>query len=160
MDIDLNLTRLETADIPRLMEVSGSAGWATTAGTWGALLGVDCGAFYGHRSAGGEIVSSAGVFNYGGLASLAMVLVKPAYRERGLARELIKHCLAQLPPTAPVMLVATELGLPLYTRLGFKTVGETHRMFLAGSTVRPIYAACASSIPMTCLQLHSIPRSG
>jgi hypothetical protein len=44
------------------------------------------------------------------------------------------------------MLVATDLGLPLYTRLGFKPVGETQRMFLNGSTARPINAACASFI--------------
>lgn len=140
---DLKLAKLEAADVPLLLEVSGSAGWATTAETWNALLGVGCGVFYGHRSAGGEIVSSAGVYNYGKLASLAMVLVKPAYRGRGLAKELIERCLAQLPPAAPVMLVATELGLPLYTRLGFKPVGETQRMFLTGGKAKPGKAACA-----------------
>lgn len=95
---DLKLAKLEAADVLRLLEVSGSAGWATTAETWGALLGVGCGVFCGHRLGCGEIVSSAGVFNYGELASLAMVLVKPAYRGRGLAKELITHCFAQLPP--------------------------------------------------------------
>ena len=134
---ELYLTELAAADIPRLLEVSGSAGWATTAETWDALLGVGGGAFYGHRLASGEIVSSAGIFNYGELASLAMVLVKPAYRGRGLAKELIAHCLAQLPPGAPVMLVATELGQPLYARLGFKPLGQTHRMFLAGGAAKP-----------------------
>lgn len=143
---DLKLAKLEAADVPQLLEVSGSAGWATTAETWGSLLGVGSGSFYGHRLPSGEIVSSAGIFNYGELASLAMVLVKPAYRGRGLAKDLIAHCLAQLPPAAPVMLVATELGLPLYTRLGFKPVGETRRMFLAGNTARPAKAAGARHI--------------
>lgn len=143
---DLELIKLKAADVPRLLEVSGSAGWATTAETWQAMLGVRGGVFFGHRLPGGEIVSSTGIFNYGKLASLAMVLVKPAYRGRSLAKELIKHCLAQLPPAVPVTLVATELGLPLYTRLGFKPVGQTQRMFLTGGTGRPANAACGGSI--------------
>lgn len=126
--------------MPRLLEVSGSAGWSTTAGTWEALLGVEGAAFFGHRSAGGEIVSSSGIYNYGGLASLAMVLVKPAYRGRGLAKELIAHCLAQLQPGTPVILVATELGLPLYLRLGFKPVSEAYRMFRTADQAKPAAA--------------------
>jgi GNAT superfamily N-acetyltransferase len=154
---DLHLIKLEAADIPLLLEVSKSAGWPTTAGTWGALLGVGGGAFFGHRSAGGEIVSSAGIFNYGGLASLAMVLVKPAYRGRGLAKELITHCRAQLPPDTALMLVSTELGLPLYTRLGFKPVGQTRRMFLSGSTAKPGCAACARFVrPYTAADFRGV----
>ena len=153
---ELNLIKLEAADIPPLLEVSASAGWPTTAETWSTMLGIRGGAFFGHRLADGEIVSSAGIFNYGKLASLAMVLVKPSHRGRGLAKQLVTHCSAQLPPAAAIMLVSTELGLPLYTRLGFKPVDGTQRLTLTG-TPKPLNAARARFIrPYTAADFRGV----
>ena len=133
----LNLRRLEVRDVIHLLELSKSAGWPTTAGTWRTMLSIPEGVFYGHALAGGGIVSSAAVFNYGGLASLAMVLVRPSHRWKGLAQQAIAQCLAQLPPRTPVMLVSTPLGLPLYTKLGFKQVEATHRLIAAADALKP-----------------------
>ncbi|WP_373284612.1 GNAT family N-acetyltransferase [Kroppenstedtia guangzhouensis] len=48
-----------------------------------------------------------------------MVMVHPGYRRIGLGRQMTLHAL-KVAANAPVMLVATEKGKPLYEKLGFR----------------------------------------
>jgi Acetyltransferase (GNAT) domain len=55
------------------------------------------------------------------LASVGMMLVAARYGRRGLGRALMEHLLAEA-GDATVTLFATDLGKPLYDKLGFRTI--------------------------------------
>src|SRR5215813_2072091 len=99
-------------DTSGLLALSETIGWPHTLADWHTTLAA--GMAFGHRSAQGEIVSSAVIFLYGyDLASVGMVLVKPTQRGQGLAKALMQRGLASLPsPASPVMLIATPEGFP------------------------------------------------
>ena len=69
---------------------------------------------------GGRIVGTSMGIDYGGFGWIAMMLVDPAYRGRGLGRTLLEAALEALPPGRRVRLDATPLGRPLYESYGFK----------------------------------------
>ncbi len=64
---------------------------------------------------------------------LLNVFVEPAYRKRGLARELVQLCLAEARARGigVVTLHASDEGRPLYESLGF-TVTNEMRLVVAG----------------------------
>ncbi|MFA6584528.1 MAG: GNAT family N-acetyltransferase [Elusimicrobiaceae bacterium] len=127
------LFRLTADDAFFLHELSLSAGWSTTLEMWRLMLRLSLCSCYGHRSEDGTIISSSAIFKCDSLASLGMVLVRPDCRGRGLAREAVTRCLADA-PRLPVMLIATEYGFPLYSKLGFKAVGQERRFTSASHT--------------------------
>lgn len=59
-------------------------------------------------------------------AYLLNVFVEPSYRRRGLARELVSHCLAEARRRnmRVISLHASREGRPLYESLGFRTTNE------------------------------------
>jgi len=75
----------------------------------------------------GHPAGMGGAVNYGPFASIGSVGVRPEARRRGIARALMDRLLAWLEAAGrPVaVLVATEGGAPLYTRLGFEEDGAT-----------------------------------
>ncbi|HEX3178930.1 MAG TPA: GNAT family N-acetyltransferase [Methylomirabilota bacterium] len=102
--------------------------WPHTDEDWRAML--HAGRVVGHRLDSGEVVSTAAIFEYGpGLASIGMVVVKPAWRGHGLAGALMTHLLAsRAVPPPPTILIATQQGFSLYRRLGFATVAHIGRL--------------------------------
>ncbi|WP_035462354.1 GNAT family N-acetyltransferase [Alicyclobacillus macrosporangiidus] len=79
---------------------------------------------------GAALIASAGLYLYDGrIASLGNVMVDPQFRRKGLATRLVTECLAEAKTVgAPVLLVATPMGEPLYRKLGFQTIGYVHRL--------------------------------
>lgn len=57
------------------------------------------------------------------LAAVGMLLVAPRHARQGVGLQLMRHTL-QVAAGATVFLYATAVGLPLYTKLGFRTVDE------------------------------------
>ena len=57
---------------------------------------------------------------------LLNVFVEPDYRRRGLARQLVQHCMAEAArrKIRVVTLHASDAGRPLYEALGFHTTSE------------------------------------
>ena len=109
--------------------------------------------------ANGRVVGTAIGIDYGRFGWIAMMLVDPAYRGRGLGARLLERAMMALPPTLPVRLDATPLGRPLYQRFGFEdeAVLSRHvadapaREHLAratgdGACVRPLTAAELPSV--------------
>ena len=66
-----------------------------------------------------RIVGTAIGIDYGGFGWIAMMLVDPGFRGRGLGAALLDAAISALPPENPVRLDATPLGRPLYQRFGF-----------------------------------------
>ena len=124
----LNLCRFTDVDSTALAELSKSVGWTTTIETWRDLLRLGNGAVYGYRCRTGEIVASATILRYGSaLASLGMVITKPSYQRRGLAKNLVSH-VAHSSNGGTIALIATKEGLPLYSKIGFKVTGGVTRL--------------------------------
>jgi GNAT superfamily N-acetyltransferase len=67
-----------------------------------------------------SLVGTAIGIDYGGFAWIAMMLVDPAHRGRGLGRRLLEAAMDALPSNLAIRLDATPMGRPLYQRYGFE----------------------------------------
>jgi GNAT superfamily N-acetyltransferase len=102
------------------MELKRQAGWNQTEGDWRRLLDLEPdGCFVAELDGTPSATLTTCVF--GPVAWIAMVLVHPQVRGRGLAKALLAHALAYLDRRGvrSIRLDATPMGQPLYTRLGF-----------------------------------------
>ncbi|MCX7602536.1 MAG: GNAT family N-acetyltransferase [Bryobacteraceae bacterium] len=112
---------LHSSRLPDLLALSTAAGWNQTAEDWLRLLELEPEGCFGIEQ-DGRIVASATVITYGpDLAWIGMVLTLPGYRGRGFATTLMRRCLdfCRQRSIRTVRLDATEMGRPVYERLGF-----------------------------------------
>lgn len=123
----MKVTPLHTKDIPSLIELSASLGWDYSHPDLHTIL--TSGIAYGHKTPTGKLISSAAIFPYGPkLASLGMVMVDPAHRRLGLGQAATQKVMDSLPDkSTPITLVATEQGVPLYEKMGYRTVTTLHK---------------------------------
>jgi GNAT superfamily N-acetyltransferase len=112
---------LQLADVPGAMRLKEAAHWNQTESDWRNVMrlepdgcfGIDC---------DGRLAATATAVRYGTtLAWIGMVLTDPAYRGRGFARCLMEHSVAWLQARGVewIKLDATDMGRPLYAKLGF-----------------------------------------
>ena len=134
MTNDPILRKLTTADISGALALSTEAGWNQTADDWRMLIELSpqgCIAI----EVEGEVVSTATLTCYGTrLAWIGMVLTRIKYRGRGFAMRLLKECLGLADELGieSVKLDATNLGQPLYEKLGFRAEQPVERWWRAG----------------------------
>jgi GNAT superfamily N-acetyltransferase len=113
---------LSPADLERCVALSIDRGWLPEKAKWSLLLaasevfGIDA---PDGRGLAGAVVLTRWAPDY---ASVGMMLVAARYARRGLGRALMEHLLAAAGPGATVTLFATDMGKPLYEKLGFKPV--------------------------------------
>ncbi len=120
------LIEFQRGDAPELLALSESIGWPHTLEDWETAIA--CGRGFGHRDSHGRILSSAVLYSYGpNLAALAQVIVREEARGQGLGKRVVEACL-DAAGSAPVVLVATPEGFPLYKSLGFRTVENICRV--------------------------------
>jgi GNAT superfamily N-acetyltransferase len=113
---------LVPGDVSDLWKLSRQAGWNQTERDWSRLLQLEPEGCFGIESSG-RIVSSTTVTCYGqDLAWIGMVLTDSEYRGQGYAGRLMQHALDYLKRRgiAWMKLDATEMGRPIYARLGFR----------------------------------------
>lgn len=129
-------------DLTSLRRLSLGEDWPHSIEDWQTII--SSGEVFGHRDATGRILSSAAVIPYGPpehpqLAALGMVIVDSAARRRGLGQALVQEAIGWATartPAVPLSLIATQIGLPLYEKLGFRTVEMLHKFVRpAGSQV-------------------------
>jgi len=113
---------LGPADLDRCVALSVDRGWLPEKSKWSLLLaasqtfGIDA---PDGRGLAGAVALSRWDADY---ASVGMMLVAVRYQRRGLGKALMEHLLAAAGPGATVTLFATDMGRPLYEKLGFKPV--------------------------------------
>jgi GNAT superfamily N-acetyltransferase len=109
---------LSPADVPALIHLSLSASWNQTAGDWARLLALEpSGCFAIDQN--GTLAATATMLRYPpNHAWLGMVLTRPEFRGRGLARRLVEHALLYA-GARTIRLDASDMGQPLYESLGF-----------------------------------------
>jgi GNAT superfamily N-acetyltransferase len=113
---------LAERDIQDLLALSRQAAWNQTEHDWRRLLELEPEGCFGIEREG-RIVASTTVTCYGGeLAWIGMVLTDRAHRGNGYAGRLMRHALECLERrgVAWIKLDATEMGRPIYARLGFE----------------------------------------
>lgn len=117
-----SVRRLGTDDLARCVALSVDRGWSPERSKWSLLLaasdvfGVD--APDGRGLAGAVVLTRWGDDH----AAVGMMLVAARYGRRGLGRTLMEHALGAAGDRATVTLFATDMGRPLYEKLGFVAV--------------------------------------
>jgi GNAT superfamily N-acetyltransferase len=138
----VNVRLLTSADLDSVMALSREAGWNQTREDWARMLtltpqscfGIDCDE---------RVVATATTYCYGSeLAWIGMVLTAADYRGRGFARATVQASLdfARSREVAWIKLDATDMGRPLYEKLGFAAEYAVERWLrlpapAAGATV-------------------------
>jgi len=116
------IRRLGPQDLARCVALSVDRGWLPDRSKWSMLLaasevfGVD--APDGRGLAGSVTLTRWGA-DY---AAVGMMLVAARYERRGVGRALMEHSLRAAGEGATVTLFATDMGRPLYEKLGFTVV--------------------------------------
>lgn len=130
---------LVSADLPRVLELAGFAGWNQTLPDLERMLVFAPESCFGLWS-GGQLVSTAMAFPYGkDLGWVAMVLTHPSERGKGYATLLTRQAIDWLreQETAWIKLDASPLGQPVYERLGFEAESRMERHLLSADAPRP-----------------------
>ena len=113
---------LGPSDLDRCVALSIDRGWLPERAKWSLLLaasqtfGIDA---PDGRGLAGAVALTRWAADY---ASVGMMLVAARYQRRGLGKALMEHLLAAAGAGATVTLFATDMGRPLYEKLGFKPV--------------------------------------
>ncbi|HZQ93854.1 MAG TPA: GNAT family N-acetyltransferase [Candidatus Sulfotelmatobacter sp.] len=133
------MRKLTAADIPSALQLSAEAGWNQTADDWGTLIELapaGCLAI----ELEGELAATTTLLCYGQrLAWIGMVLTRIRFRGRGFARRLMTEALelADRMHIETVKLDATDLGRPLYEKLGFRCEQAVERWSGRGKSGQP-----------------------
>jgi len=131
------------------MRLKEAAGWNQTEADWRNLLtlapdgcfGIDC---------DGELRATTTAVCFGQrLAWIGMVLTQHEYQRRGFARRLMEHALEYLRrrSVAWIKLDATDMGAPLYDRLGFREEGRIERWIRPRAVVPDGAASAGPFVP-------------
>lgn len=129
------LRRMAPADIEGGLCLCRASGWNQVARDWQHFLAVNPN---GARvlDKGGEVVGTVTSLRYGPFGWLAMVLVAPAERGRGLGSRLLDAGLELLSDLASTRLDATPAGEGLYRTRGFTQEFRLLRMARPSTTDR------------------------
>ena len=142
------LRRLRLADAPRCHPLTQAVGWGTSLADWERVLrwgGRGCFAL----EQDGELIATTTTTSYGrDRAWIGMVITHPDTRGRGHARFLMQTALDYLAARGirHILLDASEMGRPLYEKLGFKVmygveVWTGRASSYLGPRARPLRAA-------------------
>ena len=123
------LVTLDRSHIAGGMRLKEAAGWNQTERDWSRLMDLEPEGCFG-LLADGTLAATTTAYCYGRkLAWIGMVLTDPAHRGRGYARCLMEHALAFCDRRGMewIKLDATDMGRPLYLKLGFEDEGPVER---------------------------------
>jgi GNAT superfamily N-acetyltransferase len=125
---------ITTADIPAAIRLKDAAGWNQTEQDLRNLMQLAPEGCFGIEVDGTLAATTTAVCFGRELAWIGMVLTHPANRGQGLARRLMEHALEYLKDRAEwIKLDATDMGRPLYEKLGFQEECKIERWARPGS---------------------------
>jgi len=111
---------MREADIPAGVGLCRASRWNQTAGEWTLFLEIAPGSAFVAARAGTVVGTAVRVPYRPSVEWVAMVLVDPAERGRGIGRALLLHVIASVPSGHVARLDATPAGRALYATLGFE----------------------------------------
>ncbi len=126
--VDVHFRPMTAADIEDGLRLCRASRWNQVARDWAQFLALDpLGALVACR--GDRVVGSVATVRYPpDLAWVAMVLVDPGERGRGIGTALLREGLMLVRDVPVVGLDATPLGRPIYLKLGFTDAFDLRRM--------------------------------
>jgi ribosomal protein S18 acetylase RimI-like enzyme len=119
---------MDAGDLPLAVRLKDQAGWNQTEADLLRFLALaPDGCFVAECD--GVPVGTAVACVFGRVGWIAMLVVDPAYRGRGIGRRLVEHAIEHLERQAArsIRLDATPLGQPVYEKLGFRAEYELAR---------------------------------
>jgi GNAT superfamily N-acetyltransferase len=146
MTADIDIRLLTEGDVEAALALSASCGWNQRAAEWHMMLQIAPSGTFAAETPDGIVGTAIGI-DYGSFGWIAMMLVNPVYRSRGLGARLLEAAMGAIPPDLPIRLDATPLGRPLYERYGFVLESSLTRHVrpadagpppARGSAVRPL----------------------
>jgi ribosomal protein S18 acetylase RimI-like enzyme len=149
---DIRVLRVE--DLPQALALSTSAGWNQRLEDWHRLQDLSGGASFAAISAG-RVVGTAIAIDYGRFAWIAMMLVEPAYRGRGLGARLLEAAMSAVPSNRLIRLDATPVGRRLYLRYGFEDESRLTRV--VAPAARPAISVGPGTIAVRALTSADLP---
>ncbi|MDQ3211175.1 MAG: GNAT family N-acetyltransferase, partial [Acidobacteriota bacterium] len=114
-----HIRALQTDDLQDALTLSTSAGWNQRIDDWRLLRTVARDGSFAAVS-GNRVVGTAMAIDYGEFAWIAMMLVEPSHRGRGLGARLLEAAMTAVRPEFPIRLDATPAGRGLYLKYGFE----------------------------------------
>jgi GNAT superfamily N-acetyltransferase len=118
MTANIDIRLLTEDDVGAALALSASCGWNQRADEWHMMLQIAPSGTFTASTPDGIVGTAIGI-DYGNFGWIAMMLVNPAWRGRGLGARLLEAAMGAVPPELPIRLDATPLGRPLYERYGF-----------------------------------------
>jgi GNAT superfamily N-acetyltransferase len=150
---DPDIRLLTTADLDGAFGLSAGAGWNQRLADWRMLLQLaPAGSFA--AVVDDRIVGTAIGIDYGTFGWIAMMLVEPAWRGRGLGARLLEEAMGAVPPGIPIRLDATPLGRKLYERYGFADEAELTRY-----VAEPAGLSADLTIDLTALPVRNLTHA-
>lgn len=129
------IRQMRPEDIGSAMRLKQAAGWNQTEQDWVNVMALEPeGCWVWEQD--GQVVGTTTAVCYGReLAWIGMVLVLPECRGKGIGRGLMEHALGWLEQRGigQVKLDATDMGRPLYEKLGFREEQPIERWAAAGA---------------------------
>ncbi|WP_111218739.1 GNAT family N-acetyltransferase [Rhizobium tumorigenes] len=116
----IDIVKFSADHLEGALTLSRQAGWPHRLQDWAMVLSLSVG-FVAIEN--GRVVGTTFVTPYGTAAAINMVIVDEAMRGRGIGRRLMDMALAEC-GDRECRLNATQEGLPLYSKLGFKETGR------------------------------------
>jgi ribosomal protein S18 acetylase RimI-like enzyme len=136
VDEAVTFREMVAEDIPAGLALCRASGWNQVERDWRRFLEAQPGgALVAERDS--RVIGTVATMRYGPrFAWVAMVLVDPAERGRGVGRSLLTRGLALLDDVDTSRLDATPAGEPLYKTLGFAEESRLSRLQLAPGAAR------------------------
>ena len=153
--MDVDIRPLTTDQLDGALALSTLMGWNQRLEDWRRLIELaPSGSFVARDH--DRVVGTAIGIDYVHCGWIAMMLVAPEYRGRGLGRRLLEAAMAGLPPELPIRLDATPLGRPLYERHDF--VLETPLTRHVRPAAAPAPATVADVVRLQPVDLDEVKR--
>jgi ribosomal protein S18 acetylase RimI-like enzyme len=136
VDSAVTFREMTAGDIPAGLALCRASGWNQVERDWRRFLETQPGgALVAERDS--RVIGTVATMRYGRrFAWVAMVLVDPAERGRGVGRALLNRGLSLLDDVDTARLDATPAGEPLYKTLGFVEETRLSRLLLAPGAAR------------------------
>ncbi|PFK45765.1 GNAT family N-acetyltransferase [Bacillus cereus] len=125
----MEIQQLTKSHIPDLLSLCNAVGWLQHESFMRQQfeMYLSIGTLFGGMNQN-KLVASSGVFSFEpGFSSIGMLIVHPNFQKQGIGRTLLDICVKQAPPSLPIMLIATNAGVPLYQTYEFTTITTIHR---------------------------------
>jgi GNAT superfamily N-acetyltransferase len=118
----IKLRKMQPCDIPHGTDLCRMVNWNQLDADWQRLIDLEPeGVFAAEED--GVLCGTASAVSYGpDMAWIGMILVHPEFRGRGIAAQLMTMCISYLKQkqVRSIKLDATDMGRPVYLKLGFK----------------------------------------